>query len=182
VSRRKRKKQLAYRRFARHLAEQRRLGIAEDEAPENILLDYHPEPERLFGDARWTAFLYYSSGHEGYAKAALMRAVDLFPQIPEVQPWPEWILSKAQELARLRENQQEGEFFILWAFDALLNHHPGALIRKTLARYYADQAFQSHQRKSRNQVLTNAFLAIKNDWVWIKNRRLLAISWNSIRP
>jgi GT2 family glycosyltransferase len=83
ISRNKKELQLACRRLAWALAEQRRTTGVEGPIPEDVVAAFPPEPIRLLSDARGTAYLYYASDKPALAQEALTRAQQLLSQIPD---------------------------------------------------------------------------------------------------
>lgn len=178
VSRQKRGLQLAYRQLAWELARERRAGQRERSLPDNVLVAFPPEPERLFGDARRSAYLYYAAGQWEMAAAMLEQARNLI-SLPPTE-WQEWIWGRARQLSRVRGNVEEGVAFIHWVFGRLQYVERETLARETIGRFFADQAFQAHRRGAGREVLSYAVQAVRHDWQWLHNRGLWSISLRSL--
>ena len=178
VSRQKRDLQLAYRRLAWELAQRRRAGQREGPLPDDVLLAYPPEPERLFGDARRSAYLFYAAGQREAAAEMIAEAQEA--ETISQAAWGEWTWSRARELARLRRNVGEGVKFIAWVFEQLPDEWKQDLVQKTTARFFADQAFQAHQEGQRRDVARYAWQAVAHDWRWLRNKGLWSIAWRSL--
>ena len=178
VSRQKRRLQLAYRRLAWERARKRRAGQGEVPLPDDVLLAYPPEPERLFGDARRSAYLYYAAGQREAAANMIAEAQEIVTTAPAA--WAEWAWSRARGLARLRQDVDEGARFIFWVFEQLSGRERSSLARKTAARLYADQAFHSYQEGKQRDVMRYAWRAVSHDWSWLRNWGLWSIVWQSL--
>lgn len=178
VSRQKRSLQLAYRRFAWELARRRRAGQPEGPLPDDVSLSHPPEPERLFGDARRSAYLYYAAGQQEMAAEMIEQAQDLL-SVPATA-WQEWGWGRARKLSRVRGDADQGLAFINWLFERL--HYPDrdALARETTGRFFADQAFLAHRRGARREVLRCAVQAARHDRQWLSNRGLWSLSFQSL--
>ena len=180
VSRQKRSLQLAYRRLAWDLARKRRAGQPESPLPDDVLLAYPPEPERLFGDARRSAYLYYAAEQREMAAEMMEQAQNLI-SLPLAQ-WQEWTWARARQLSRVRHDAAEGAAFIKWVCERLHNAESEALLRETTGRFFADQAFLAHRRGGGAEVLRYAAQAVRHDRQWLYNRGLWSISFRSLAP
>ena len=184
MTRKNRGLQLSYRRLARHLAEQRSSGQPEGPKPENLSEAFPPEPPRLFGDARWAAYLFYSAGEKSRASEFIHRALEIQSQhnITPPSTWPEWALTRAKDLTNLRDDISQGVDFIVWVFGNLPSLLAQPPVRKTIADFYADQAFQTHEAGKTKDILRCTWGAVSHDLNWLRNRGLWVITWKSIIP
>ncbi len=182
MTRKSRGLQLSYRRLARHLADQRLSGQAEGPMPDDLSEAFPPEPLRLFGDARWAAFLFYSAGQKSGPREFMHRALEIQNQhhiIPSTS-WAEWALARAQDLASLRDDADQAINFIIWVFGNLPTLFTQPSVKKTIAQFYADQAFLAQETGNRKNVRRYAWGAVKYDFSWLKNRGLWIIAGKSL--
>jgi len=183
VSRKKRALQLAYRRLAHDLCEQRKAQGFEDPIPEDVMLAYPPERKRLFRDARGNAYLLYISGERSLAAGALVRAQEFAKgEKGLARDWCEWLLGRAIRLSELRRDFVEGAEFIRWFFEELTSHFNPEHESRILGRYYADRAFSEWSQEHPFQRASLAVMAVRHDRRWLKNRGLWAIAFKSLLP
>jgi len=181
ISRNKRELQLACRGLAWDLAEQRRTTGQEFPIPEDVLKAYPPELIRLFHHARGTAYLYFAAGDSVQATKAINEAQEYFPKLSkDVESWSNWSLSRAHYLAQTRHNVSEGAAFIKWLFEMLEPSQIQSTEKKTLGRFYAEQAFFAGENGRKQQILPYAWQAMQYDKHWISNRGLWVISVKSL--
>ncbi len=181
VSRNKRRLQLAYRQLAWRLAEQRRMGRPEPPFPADVLQAFPPDYERLLGDARRSAYLFYTAGQMSQAERAAAETRALLADIsPVAAVWRNWLLGRAKALAELRQDADQGAAFIRW-FTAVVPQSVSDLpLNKILGEFYAESAFAAHQQRKQKQVARYAWRAIQHDGHWLKNKGLLAIVGRSL--
>jgi glycosyltransferase involved in cell wall biosynthesis len=176
VTQQKRNIQLAYQRMALELARQRRASGIEMQIPQDVLSNFPPEPERLFGYYRWATYLFYAAGQMKEGERMLTNALGIrLPLTHSFPTWEDWSFARAQSFANLRGDRSAGADFLKWIFNKIPN-----LKRKLgswLARYYADQAFIERKKGRKRRVIINFLYAIKYDWRWIRNKGLWAIAF-----
>ncbi len=182
VSRTKRRLQLAYRQLALKLARQRRNGLPEDPVPADVLREFTPDPRRLLGDARRTAYLYFAAGQQLAAENTLRQAYQISThELHETESvWHNWALAMGRTLAALRHNPTEGAAFIQWVFEKLPLSTKNDVLATVLGHYYADQAFAAFATGEKTAVPRLALAAVRNQRRWLTNRGLWAISLRSI--
>ncbi|MBE0410252.1 MAG: glycosyltransferase [Anaerolineales bacterium] len=181
ISRNKRALQLACKQLAWQLASQRREGKQEGPIPTDVLSAFPPEPWKLFLDARGSTYLYFASGEFNLAAESLTRAMELLSQFAnDHTEWQAWVLGRAKLLSNLRDNPQEGRKFIEWFFSQFEKPLVEKNSQETVARFYADLAFQNFQKGSSYLVFHNAWRAVRNDPRWLRNRGLWSISMKSM--
>lgn len=180
ITRQKRGLQLAYRQLALELAKQRRKDGVEGPIPNDILGSYPPEPDRLFGDARWSAYLFYAAGRKKQAEEMLQQALEIQEQNQfSIQlNWPDWVFGRARVLAQLRKDPQKGEKFIRW-ISRLPIFCETISDRKIIAKFYAEEAFQVYASGQKKSIRLYAWRAVSHDYQWLFNRGLWAISWKA---
>lgn len=173
LSRNKRDLQLACRRFAWSLAQQRRLnGNEEMSVPNDVVSAYPPEPYWLFRDARAKAYLYYISDKRELSVAAVNQAQEINPN-EDIQEWQVWALAKGHALADLRGNTLEGVEFINWLFDTLSLPQSRNYKDKTIGQFYGDQAFIANEVDL--PIFPLVLQAVRYDRKWLLNRGLWSI-------
>jgi glycosyltransferase involved in cell wall biosynthesis len=185
VTRKRRTVQLSYRRLALELAEQRRRNESQSQIPEDVEARYPAEPERVAGDARWAAYLFYVSGDLAKGEDLLRLAVAVLAASPNGKPapllgrWNDWAITRAHALSDQRRDVKAGEDFIKWALK-IVSSDP-ANTRRSIARYYADRVFIA-DRFDESQPLIHYYLkAIMLDPAYLQNRGLLVQVWNALR-
>jgi glycosyltransferase involved in cell wall biosynthesis len=177
ISRQRRDQQLAYKQLAQELANQRAAAGNETSIPENVLVAYPPDPEKLYQDLRNNAYLYYASGDADLAAACLEETETVRDlQTGKANGWAEWSLDRAHQMAHLQNNQDTGAAFIAWIHDTLAHRESVQGKESVLARYWAEQAFRADRYGPRNSVPGAAWRAVRHDWRWLRNRGLLAIA------
>lgn len=181
VSRNKRGLQLAYRQLAWQLAAQRRAGQPESPFPEDVLQAFPADTERLLGDARRSAYLFFAAGQMPQAEEAALEVRQLLAEAPvSAAVWRRWMLSRARALADLRQSAAVGAAFIEW-FTAVLPEAANQLSpNQLLGEFYAESAFAAFQQAERKQVTAHAWQAVRHDWHWVGNKGLLAIAGRSL--
>jgi glycosyltransferase involved in cell wall biosynthesis len=181
VTRNQRELQLAYRRLARELADERQAAGTTGVVPDDVRTSYPPEPQRLLGDARWAGYLYFAAGQVDQAEASLQRALDLENIFPEdcQSDWNTWALGRASTLARLRGDPWAGFEFLRWISKIVPSSYQDSA-KNIHARYFADQAFQAFQGEQYGTVMSSAWQAMRYDPKWFTNRGLWSISLKSL--
>jgi glycosyltransferase involved in cell wall biosynthesis len=173
ITRKNRPTQLAFRRLARDLAQQRRSWGKEDPIPEDVLSIYAPEPERLAGDARWASYLFYASGQKEKATSFLTQSLQYQPNRRVGPDMSEWAISRAHALRKVKGDLRAGEAFLNWVYEVLPSERMAFSKRKILGRYYAESIFLSHQDSCKTPVFSSYFRAVLSDPNWLSNRGLL---------
>jgi glycosyltransferase involved in cell wall biosynthesis len=182
ISRKKAELQLAYHRLALELTAQRRTSGREGPIPGDVLSACPPEPQRLLGNYRRAAYLFYSADQPAAAGELLHRALTIkAPGGEQAANWEEWAWARGRDLARLREDAALGEAFIRWVFRALPARKNGVM-STTLGRFYADQAFLASASQRKRSVMKDVTQAIRFDLRWLWNRGLWAILIKSLWP
>ena len=181
VSRTRRPLQLAYRRLALELSQQRRRGEPEGPIPNDVLAAYPPERNRLFGDARRSVYLYFVAGKWDRAAASFAEAQRLDGADSADGAWPEWTLARARELSQLRKDENAGASLINWICGLTPMATWQKRRRQFLGAFYADQAFQAYRLGSRKALLESVLQAAIYDPRWLKNRGLWSITLAAVR-
>ena len=185
VTRRRRTVQLSYRRLALVLAGQRRRNESPIDIPEDVEARYPAEPERVAGDARRAAYLFYVSGDIDQAEDLLKQSVTVLAastngkstHLPE--RWNEWVVSRAHVLSEQKHDVQAGVDFIKWALGIVASDR--ANTRRSIARYYADRVFTAGQCAESRPLIHYYLKAIMLDPAYLQNRGLLVQVWNALR-
>ncbi len=153
----------------------------EGQIPKDVISTYPPEPERLFRDARGSAYLYYSAGQLEKAAESFARAGIYLHEIDNFRPmWNEWILSHANSIANVSADLSSGARFIEWLVSHIAWDDPSLPAKKLLAEYYLGRAFQAYEANLPHKVLQMTLAAIKADFSLIKNYGLLSITLRSL--
>ncbi|MCC6456214.1 MAG: glycosyltransferase [Caldilineaceae bacterium] len=186
MSRKRRPLQLAYRRLARALAAQRRSQGREEALPEDVMLSFPPEPERLLNDARGTAYLYYAAGAYDKAAECLQRAETILnSQLNSEKDgqatnfaatWQSWAFDRALALSHLRGDAAQGAALIHWICANLSVPNRNELAQQMIGRLYADEAFKAFNHGHRRNVVPHMWRAIRADYRLLCNRGLWSIS------
>lgn len=183
ISRNKREIQLAYRRLAYRQAMSRRAGEQEIPFPEEVdlLAMYPPEPDRLLRDARRSAYLFYISGQLEPALSAVSKVKELLPDVQLKRgQWQKWLVARGQAMILLGKDADHAVSFIEWFGSGLPALFSTAVIRQTVAQFYAEQAFTVYRQENHQATPAFALKAIQYDRNWLRNRGLLMIAGKSV--
>lgn len=175
-SRQKHESQLAYKQLASELARRRRHGLPEGPWPDDLLQQYPPERARLFSDARGVSYLYYAAGRPKTAEEMILQALSYQPTSPDpAAEWVEWIVDRANRIARSRQEISAGVDYLRWIIGVLRGSNVRLPERTLIARYYAEQAFYARHFGANRNGPACALRAILLDPKWAKNLGLWKI-------
>lgn len=183
IGRSRREKQLAYQQLALDLAHRRRAGLPEEPILGDVAAAYPPDRSGLERDARGSAYLFYAAEETQLGERAVRRALALAPDAA-VDPgaWEAWGVSKAHHLAQMTGSVDAGQAFIEWLTEIIRSEGIPIPARRWMAKYFADQAFQNHERGRRQDVIASTLGAVVNDYHWLSNRGLWKIALQALKP
>lgn len=182
IGRSRREKQLAYQQLALDLAHKRRAGLPEEPIPVDVAAAFPPSRAGLERDARGSAYLFYAAEEKQLGERAVRQALMLAPEgAVDLGAWEVWGIAKAHHLAQMTGSVDAGRAFIGWLTEIIHSEGIQLPARRWIAKYYADQAFQNHERGRHRDLIASTLKAVANDYRWLRNRGLWKITLQAVK-